>query len=140
MSKYFDRFQRLLSPEFSSAAPRLRGATLLVEVLPKEEIKTSGGIILGQSNDTHKGTADDHRRNLGLVIAVGEGYAGGEPCELKVGQLILMPYQPLYLSEFPGLKDYTANTLALVNEGDVLVVYESSAAYAKAKEVLNYGA
>lgn len=103
--------------------PTILGATLLVECLPKQEMKTAGGIILGAVDKTHRGTAEEYRRGLAVILAVGEGYSSDEPCTLKPGQIILLPYSPLYLSEFYGIKGYTSNTIALVNESDVLVYY-----------------
>lgn len=109
----------------ASALPAIKGATLVVECLPKKELKTAGGIILGAVDKTHRGTAEDMRRGLAIILACGEGYGSpDEPCTLKPGQVVMLPYSPLYLSEWPGIQGYTANTIALINESDVLIVYD----------------
>ena len=123
-AKYFDRFK-----ELGTAGWTLRGASLLLEVLPKEELKSRGGIILGAAKDTHKATSEDFRRPLGIVLATGT-----ECTEIKVGDVVLMPFSPLYLSEFPGIGEYTQNTIALTNESDILMVFTD---LEKVKEVLS---
>ncbi len=121
-SKYLKDFEVLRQTKLM---PKIRGATLIVECLPKQELKSAGGIILGKVDGTHRGSAEDTRRGLAIILACGAGYSSDEPCELKPGQIVLLPYSPLYLSELPGIKGYTANTVALINESDVLVYYES---------------
>ena len=119
-SKYLKAFE---AQRQAGALPTICGATLVVECLPKKEMKTAGGIILGQVNATHRGTAEDNRRGLAVILAVGEGYSSDQPCLLKPGQVVMLPFSPLFLSEWPGLQGYTANTIALINESDVLIVY-----------------
>ena len=129
-TKYAAAFKRL------AANPSLYkpdGNTLLVEVLPKQELKSKGGIILGKA-DTHKATSEDFRRDLGLVLLRGAEVDSGAPEE---GELILMPFNPLYLSEFPGLNEYTQGTLALVDASSVLFRYPNAESFNKAKELLN---
>jgi len=127
-TKQFDRLSK-------TTLFKLRGPTLLVEVLPKEEIKTSGGIYIGKTA-TQRATAEDFRRGLGIVLLQGEGYTDGSCMDITKGMIVQLPYNPMYLSEFPGLVDYTQNTLALINEGDVLFAYKSYADYVTAKELL----
>ena len=132
MLKYKDRFDKIKDTDLYI----LRGATMLVEVLPKEELKTSGGIIIAKG-EMQRATADDFRRGVGVVLMVGDGYTDGSEMEIKEGMVILLPFNPMYLSEFPGLTDYTQNSLAIVNEGDVLFAYKSLDDYNKAKELMN---
>ncbi len=133
-SRFIEQFKRLAAvyPKLY----KLRGATLLVEVLPKDDLKTSGGIIIGQVNN-QRANAEEFRRGLGLVLLQGDGYEDGSEMEIKEGMVIMLPYQPMYLSEFPGLQDYTKNSLALVNEGDVLFYYNSMEDYHKSRRVLD---
>jgi hypothetical protein len=109
----------------------LRGETILLEVLPKEEIKTEGGLYLG-AVDTHRATADDFRVQLGLVLLVGEDVK-----TIKPGEYVMLPFNPRYISEFPGLKDYTANALAFISEESVLFKFESEEKYEAVKIALN---
>lgn len=132
-SKYAEKFKRL--SQEGKDLYRFIGPTILVEVLPKQELKTKGGLIMGVS-DSHKATAQDFRRQLGLVILVGEGYADAE-MDVNVGNVVLLPANPIFLSEFPGLVDYTQNTLALVDEKSILFCYKDLDAYKKASEILN---
>ncbi len=133
-SKYERQFSRLR--QASTSLHKLRGASLLVEILPKQELKTKSGLYLAQT-DSHKAQADDYRRDLGLVLLQGEGYADGTPMDIKPGMVVLMPFNPLVLSEFPGLIDYTKNTLAIVNEGDILLTFDSLKAFQEMSDVLN---
>ena len=121
-SKYIQAFE---AQRLAGALPTIKGATLVVEILPKKELKTAGGIILSDVSKTHRGTAEDTRRGLALILAVGEGYSPDEPCSLKPGQIVMLPYSPLYLSEWAGIEGYTANSIALINESDVLIVYDN---------------
>jgi co-chaperonin GroES (HSP10) len=116
-SKYLKEFQVLRE---TGLMPKVRGECMVVECLPKQEMKTAGGIILGAVDKTHRGTAEDTRRGLAIIVAIGEAVT-----EFEVGQVVLLPYSPLYLSEFYGIKGYTQNTIALVNESDILVSYKS---------------
>lgn len=132
-SKYADKFKRLTQE--GKDLYRFIGPTILVEVLPKQELKTKGGLIMGVS-DSHKATAQDFRRALGVVIMVGEGYSN-DKMDVEVGNVVLLPANPIFLSEFPGLLDYTQNTLALVDEQSILFCYKNIDAYKKATEILN---
>lgn len=134
-SKFKTHFEKLAATE--PRPYKLRGATLLVEVFPKQELKTTGGIIIGKA-DNQRANAEEFRRSVGIVLLQGDGYADGGEMEITTGMVIMLPYNPLFLSEFPGLPGYTKNTLALVNEGDVLFAYNSYTDYMKATEVLSH--
>jgi hypothetical protein len=131
-SKYLALFK---AQNDAKVLPNIKGATLVVECLPKKELKSAGGIILGAVDKTHRGTLEDNRRGLAIILAVGEGYSSDEPCTLKPGQVVMLPFSPLYLSEWPGIAGSTMNTIALINESDVLIVYDSLDAIIKAEQV-----
>lgn len=124
-SKYAKAFSRI------EGLIGLRSDTILVEVLPRQEVRTAGGIIVGKA-DMFRATSEDRRRNLALVLLTGVDVK-----EVRPGQLIMLPFNPLYLSEFPGLEDHTADTLAMLPESDVILKYDSVDVYLKTKELLN---
>lgn len=121
-SKYLKAFE---AAREAGVLPNFRGAILLVECLPKQELTRASGIIMGVTDKTHRGTAEDTRRALGIVLAVGEGYGDGTPCARKPGDLVVLPYSPWYLSEFPGINHYISDMFAVVNESDTLIDYDS---------------
>lgn len=129
-SKYTNIFE---AQRQAGVLPSIKGATLVVECLPKAELKSSGGIIFATVDKTHRGTVEDTRRGLAVILAVGEGYSSDEPCTLKPGQVVMLPFSPLFLSEWPGVQGYTSNTIALINESDVLIVYDSIEAIGRAE-------
>lgn len=133
-SNYKEQFDKLAATE--PKLYTLRGATLLVELLPKEELTSKGGIIIGQASN-QRANAEEFRRGVGIVLLQGDGYSDGTEMDIKPGMVIMLPYNPMYLSEWPGLKGYTQNSLALVNEGDVLFAYKSYKDFLKAKEVFS---
>lgn len=133
-SKYAAKFTRLSSE--GKNLFRFAGPHLLVEVLPKPEIKSRGGIVL-TNNVSQKAQASDFQRALGLVLMRGEGYTDGSIMDIQVGEVVLMPYSPLYLSDFPGLAEYTQNTLAIISESDVLFSYKTLIAATAAAGLLN---
>ena len=133
-SKYAEQFKKLAATE--PKLYTLRGATLLVEVLPKEDIVTEGGIIIAAASN-QRANAVEFQRGVGIVLMQGDGYTDGTPMDINVGMVVILPYNPMFLSQWPGLKGYTQNSLALISEGDVLFAYKSYEAYLKAKEVFS---
>lgn len=129
-SKYLGRFSRLTHEQLP-----LRGNRLLVEVLPKEEIKTAGGLFIQSSMADHKSTTEQNRAKLAVVLATGPGYYNdetGEDVELdiKPGSVILVSEMGLkYYSHFPGLVEYTGETLALTRDSEVHISWPSLEAY-----------
>lgn len=119
-SKFKGKFQQLRDLGLF----KLRGPLLIVEVMPQIELKTESGIILGVSKG-HKATAQDFRAQLGVVVYRGEGYTDGTEMDIKEGFVVNMPSNPKYMSEFPGLAEYTQNALAIISEDDVLYFYRS---------------
>lgn len=116
---YNPKYKKVFDALSNEPGLLLRGQAVLVEVLPKKELKTKGGLILG-TVDTHRATSEDFRRPLGLVLRVGDDV---DADNVMVGDVVLMPFNPLYLSEFPGIQEYTQNGLALINESDVIVKF-----------------
>lgn len=129
----------------------LRGATLIVEILPPEEIKTASGLIVASSSDQARGgTAAAHRVDVAKVLMSGEGYwnenirpgtdepIGMEPLEAQPGAIIMMPqYSAQLLSHFPGISRPTSNKLAMIKMDQILAYYPTQEAYESAKRAIN---
>lgn len=123
-SQYLEKFKKLEGSKF-----KLAGGRILVEVLPKAEMKSAGGLIIAAPS-SHKGIADMQRAVLGVVLMVGEGYTDNDgndiPMEVKVGNVVVLnEFGVRYYSDFPGVKSYTENKLAMTSESEVQVKFES---------------
>lgn len=116
----------------------IRGSTLLIEVLPDEEVKAAGGIVLQSSSKHVRGGVDEFRLKLGYVIAAGEGYideAGKvTPLDVKPGSIVFLPkYSLSAISVFPGMNRLTEERIAMIKEDQVLAFYPSLADYEAAR-------
>ena len=139
-SKYLARFQKLGEVK-KDIGFRLNGSRLLVEILPAKEIKTASGLVLS-SPDTYKATADSYRALLGIVLMTGEGYVDEEgadvPMETKVGQIVVLNEFGLkYYSQFPGIADYTKNTVAMTSESEIQMSFDSIEEFIKYEQALS---
>lgn len=139
-SKYLARFQKLGEIK-KDIGFRLNGSRLLVEILPAKEIKTASGLVLS-SPDTYKATADSYRALLGIVLMTGEGYVDDEgadvPMETKVGQIVVLNEFGLkYYSQFPGIADYTKNTVAMTSESEIQMSFDSIEEFVKYEQALS---
>ncbi len=132
----------------------LRGSTIIVEVLPPEEIKTNSGLIVASAHGHAKGNSvDAHRIEIGKVLMTGPGYwvegtdedlverditGRYEPLEVQPGAIVLLAkYSTDYLSHFPGISRPTGNKLAMIKMDSILAYYPSQEAYEAAKLALN---
>lgn len=138
-SIYLERFRRLKD---SGALFLLHGNRLIVEVLPKEELK-KGSIVIASDIKNIKSSTEENRAQLAVVLAVGSGYfdeATGniEPLPYSQGELILVsPYGLKMYSQFPGITDFTDQKIALTRESEVHMSWKDFAAYEKYKAALN---
>ena len=87
-TKYLEQFKKLEGTKY-----KLAGGRMLVEVLPKAEMKTAGGLIMAAPS-SHKGTADLQRALLGVVLMLGEGYVDDDgkdiEMDVKVGNVVVL--------------------------------------------------
>jgi co-chaperonin GroES (HSP10) len=122
-SKYLNFFNKLRSvlPGFY----QLFGSRILVEVLPEEELKTAGGLIVAKSS-SHRTDTEENKFTAAVVIAVGRGYFDDEtgddvPLDVKPGQVIEVVRTGLRrYSTHPILgSQYTSGELAILNESHV---------------------
>jgi co-chaperonin GroES (HSP10) len=124
MTKYLEQFKKLEGSKY-----KLAGGRMLVEILPKKEMKTTGGLIMAAPLN-HKGTADTQRAVVGVVLMTGEGYVDDDgidvPMETKVGSVVVLNEFGLkYYSEFPGIATYTESKLALTAESEIQMKFDS---------------
>lgn len=149
--KEFDTLRELGQQTFV-----LRGSTLIVEILPPEELKTSGGLIMAVDTDQRKGgSIEAHKVEVGVVRMAGQGYweesevyrtdsgnvvseGNYTSLECQPGSIVILPqYSIQLLSHFPGIQRPTANKLAMVKMDQILAYYPSEEAYSEAKAKLN---
>ncbi len=123
-SKYLKQMQQ-------ASRLTLRGNRIIVELLPKEEFKTTGGLILAAPKTDHKSTLEANRLELGIVVKVGEGYFDEETgddvaMDVKPGQVVaLSRYGLRLLSNFPGFSNYEIDTMAICRDTDVQGIWQS---------------
>lgn len=122
---------------------RLNGGRVVVEVLPKPELKTQGGLIMSAPSGYTKGsTFESQQGTLCTVLLVGSGYydtdGKGIDIDLVPGNIILVnDFGIKTLSVFPGLNDYTANSLAIIDESVVQMVWADMSIFNSYSELLN---
>lgn len=139
-SKYLNRFTKLVRD--GKDLVQLRGDRVLVEVLPKEELKSAGGLYMATS-DSHRTDTKENQATLALVLMTGEGYydesTGDDlPLGVKPGDVVLLADMGLKrYTTFPGLTEYTANTIALTRDSEIHMIFRGAEAYEKAKGLLN---
>lgn len=138
-SKYLSQFEKVKSF-------RLRGNRVLIEPLPKEEIKTAGGLFVASSLSDHRSTTEQNRAVLAYVLAVGAGYYDDETKEdvgldVAPGNIVLVSaFGMRAYSSFPGLVGYTQDSVALIRDSDVNAVWANSEAYDQYAKELASGA
>lgn len=125
-SKYLDHFKKAADSKHKYI---MRGNRVLVEILPKEEIKSKGGIII-QSSDRQIGAMDEYRSELGVVLDVGDGYVDDDGervmCKVKPGYVVIMPEMGTqYKSTWPGIEGAIPTFLGLVPDSSLGVYWES---------------
>jgi hypothetical protein len=123
---YLEQFRKVAA---SGTQPVLVGSRLIVEVLPKEELKSRGGLFLAGSANVRDNAVDKNRRTLAVVLQVGQGDTETSMIS-EVGNVVMLPPEAMiYYNEFPGLVSFTAETLALTKEEFIQMRWPSLAAY-----------
>jgi len=138
-SRYLDKFKKLAGNE---GLFKLHGGRVLIELIQQEEIKTAGGIIVSAPRDYVRGTtAESSRGTLGLVLLAGAGYYDMEGNEVsldvKTGALVLVnDFGLKCFSALPGLKDYTANSIAMIDDSMIQMSWSGVEDYAAFSKLL----
>lgn len=135
MSRFLAHFERI-KPHL-----QIRGNRLLIELLPKEELKTAGGIIIKSDMSGYKTQTEDSRPQMALVLATGDERTNSDGyleagTNYEPGNVLWITTHPTYISEFPGL-GATENKLAWItdNPQDIHVKWASLTAYEEFKKV-----
>jgi co-chaperonin GroES (HSP10) len=139
-SKYLNKFAKLR--EAGDRLSTLVGDRITVEVLPKEELKSAGGIVIASDISNVRSSTEENRPTLAIVLEVGAGVfdENGEdvPSLVEPGNIILVSAAGLKLySQYPGLLDYTANTIAMTRESEIHRIWPSIEAFQEYKALLN---
>ncbi len=135
-SKYFKRFEKLRKeyPELLT----LKGDNILVEKLPKLEMKSKSGLILSANINTHKNTMGDALTEFGIVLLVGPGQflddGASIECDAKPGDVILLPTSVMWYSQFGHIADYESYSIGRLRDGQIPLWFKD---YKKAFAVLN---
>lgn len=146
VSKYFKRFMKLQEPvgQDLDGEPLyedslvLKGDMLIVERLPKIELKTKSGLILPHDVKTYRDTMADRVTDFGMVLMAGPGHVFDDgtraPMDCKAGDVILLPGNVTWYSAFGTMADYEPFSIGLVRDAQVMMQFND---YVKAFEILN---
>lgn len=139
--KYLDRFKKYAEAKTG----KLSGDNLVIELLPRAERKSSGGIIMADASD-QRSQYQLLQTTIGIVLEIGEGYhdsSTGEdvPLERKVGEVVWVSEGNLRrCSTFPGLEEGIEKAdIAVISESHIYKVWDSIEDYMKDQELLNSG-
>lgn len=132
---------------------KLRGSNIIVEIQPREEMRTKGGLhIVTDAQHTKGGSINAHMVDVGVVLMTGPGYwteqeqnmtgtalkGFYEALEVQPGAVVIMPqHSAQLLSHFPGITRPTNNKLAMIKMDNVAGYYPSQEAYEQTKKKLN---
>lgn len=140
-TKYLNRFLKLQTDEAKKLFD-FNGARLLLEILPKREIKTASGLIISAPSDHVRVTADAAQAVMAIVLMTGTGYYDddGKPVDMEtqVGNVVMVNEFGLRaFSTFPGLVDYTKNSLAITTESEIQMRFKTVEDYLQYEAILN---
>jgi hypothetical protein len=142
-TKYLAFFEKVRK---SAAAHgfKINGNRLLIEILPIEEIKTSGGLIMATKVDGWKSTTEENRPTIAIIHAVGTHHYDDVTETIQPGAaypigsiLWINKMSPSYISVFPGLGS-TEETLAWITDHptDVHTSWPNMEAYLEFKKAV----
>lgn len=138
-SKYLAAFKRL--KETANDHFILNSDRMVVEILPKEELKM-GSIVIASSLKDARNSTEENRAVLAVVLLVGDGYEDDDgndvPVKYQPGEIIMLPYNSLRpYTQFPMLIGYTANEIAQTREGEVVMSWHNFESYEICKKAIN---
>lgn len=136
-SKYLERFRKL-----PAGALPLRGDRILVELLPKEEIRTASGLIIASSLSDHKTLTELHRGELAVVLATGNGYFDEDGNDVGIdvepGAVVMVARTSMdFYSKFPGLSDFSGESMAMIRESSIIASWKNVDSYLEYQRTLN---
>lgn len=111
---------------------QLNGNRILVEILPKEELMTPGGLILQADMKGYKTQTEDARPVIALILKTGDSCHE----DYSVGKVAWITKHPTIISEFPGIGT-TDNKLAVITDdtSDIHVLWQSLEQYEEYKRL-----
>lgn len=121
----------------------LKGSNMVIEILPREELKSRGGIVLATPGDHVSGRSmEANRVEVCKVLMTGQGYwtedGKYDALDIKPGAIVVAPVDSIRLiSNFPGITRVSEAKLGLLKEAEVTCYYTSQEAYETAKAELN---
>lgn len=138
-SKYLKRFLNL--HEQAPGTLVLEGDLVIIEALPKLEktVTLEGGTKLFIADaKTHKMTHNEKTMEFGVVVMAGPGDVdeNGDrfAMNVKVGQIVLLPGNVAWYSQFGSLANYEPYTLGITRASQILFHFTDAN---KCFEVLN---
>lgn len=140
-SKYITKFQRINNKE-ARKNYRLNGSRVLIEILPQPELKSAGGLLLTAPSEIVRAGVEHMKPILAIILLTGEGYfdSNGDdvPMSVEPGNIVMVNDLALRaLSTFPGLGDYSANSIALTDESSIQMQWPNLDAYKAYEALLN---
>lgn len=134
-SAYLKPFLRLAASEMLV----LTGDNIYIERLGRIEQKTASGIIIPtETGNSYKEQHKDNVIELGVVLMTGPGDVDADgsriPMEVSVGDIIEIPMNVKWYSQFMHLKDYKINAIGRMRASQVMVKIRD---YEKAMAILN---
>lgn len=120
----------------------LRGNRICVEILPRQELKSKGGIILNTSLSDHKSSVEQRRPRLCVVLHKGNGYVdeNNEPVDIDVekGGIVLVSQASLDIcSELPFIAEYIPDTAGFITENSIIAYWPSYEAFEQLQKEYN---
>ncbi len=138
---YLKAFQALADQ--CSGLYKLTGENIIVEEIPKEEMKTASGLVIASSmNARQLDTVEDNRPLLVRVLLIGEGYYDTDgkdvPLDVEVGDICLVGKLGVkwMSSIFDVFIQEGATKVGLSKESEIQFNYGSQEALDKCKQVL----
>lgn len=118
-SLYLERFKKLNKLNFTLYSDRI-----WVELLPTFESKTKHGIIITTETDNYRNDYQQKKSHFAVVLVVGEGWIDEEgktvPLNVSQGDIIMIPSNTQWLSQFGPMQDYTQHTIGLTLESNIV--------------------
>ncbi len=139
-SEYLERFKKLEG--VTKDVFTLEGDRMLVEIMPKEELKSAGGLIIASDATRYRTDTTANRPLIVVVLTTGPGDYdpdSGEynEVEYKPGNVLFISDMSIkYLSDFPGI-GATGQKLGIVRPTETHISWPSFEAYEKFRNTLN---
>lgn len=140
MPSYLNLFKELAKE--SKNLFRLTGDCLIIEELPKEELKTESGILLASVYNARNADGIEENRPVFVkVLLCGEGFYNEEmesiPLDSKPGDICLVgKHSVKWLTSFGPIISKTDARIGLVKESEIQLRFFGDEGYKKTAEIL----